>query len=730
MHRILTVSLLACLAGMPAAANAQTNKNPIKSEYIFQTAPFPSCHASTVVETTEGAILAAWFGGKREGAADVGIWLSRREEKGWTAPVEVANGIQPDGTRHPCWNPVLFQPKTGPLMLFYKVGPNPRGWWGMLRTSADDGKTWSDARRLPDGILGPIKNKPVELAGGDLLCPSSVETLLTWRLRFERTSDQGRTWTSVTPAAAPNGKEPGAIQPSILVHGNRLQAIGRTRNDQVFQTWSEDGGKSWSPLTLTGIPNPNSGTDAVTLRDGRCLLVYNHTMHGRSPLNVAISSDGKAWHNAFNVEGGGWGGDGEFSYPACIQSRDGLVHITYTWKRTRIKHVVLDPALLPPWKTATSGPEPVVPPGVVINHSPAWTGLYVGSPAIAVLPNGDYVASHDFFGPKSNSTKSAPSLVFRSSDRGKTWKKVSDVQGAFWSSLFIHRGALYMLGTDREYGNILLRRSSDGGSTWTNPTDSKSGLIRDIGNFHCAPMPVLEHNGRLWRGFEWRNPATGWAPNFRAGVLSVPVDADLLDASNWLYSEALPSDRKWNGGDMGGWLEGNAVVTPSGEIVDILRTTTKMSAQKAAIVHISADGKKASFDPATDFVDCPGAGQHKFAIRFDPQTKLYWSLTNAALPEPLMADALSCRNKLTLISSPDLKAWTIRSLVLSHPDRTNHAFQYVDWLFDGEDMIVASRTAYDDGLGGAHNFHDANYLTFHRVPKFRTRTMNDPLVTD
>ena len=131
-------------------------------EFIFESAPFASAHASTIVETRSG-LVAAWFGGTREGADDVGIWLSRRVSGKWTPPVEVATGVQNDGRRFPTWNPVLFELRTGELALFYKVGPNPRAWWGMVRTSSDEGRTWSDGRRLPDGILGPIKNKPVRL---------------------------------------------------------------------------------------------------------------------------------------------------------------------------------------------------------------------------------------------------------------------------------------------------------------------------------------------------------------------------------------------------------------------------------------------------------------------------------------------------------------------------------------------------------------------------------------
>jgi predicted neuraminidase len=318
----------------------------LQSEFVFETAPFASAHASTIVETGDG-LVAAWFGGTREGALDVGIWLSRHERGQWTRPIEVATGVQADGTRYPCWNPVLFDVPHRSLMLFYKVGPSPQGWWGMVRTSRDGGRTWSDARRLPDGVLGPIKNKPVLLADGTLVAGSSTESTdrpSVWRVRFERSSDGGMTWTSVAPPASPDGNAINAIQPSILVHPRGvLQAVGRTRSERVFETWSSDAGRTWTPIALTSLPNPNSGIDAVTLRDGRHLIVYNHTTRGRSPLNVAVSGDGKAWNTELVLESE----PGEYSYPAVIQSADGRVHITYTWRRQRIKHVVIDPATLP-----------------------------------------------------------------------------------------------------------------------------------------------------------------------------------------------------------------------------------------------------------------------------------------------------------------------------------------------------------------------------------------------
>jgi len=317
-----------------------------KSEFIYESAPFPSAHASTIVET-KGELVAAWFGGTQEGAKDVGIWLSRHANAAWSAPVEVATGTQPDGTRHPCWNPVLFELSDGELTLFYKVGPSPQTWWGMFRTSRDGGRSWSEERRLPEGVLGPIKNKPVRLSDSTIISPASSETderPSKWRVHFERSTDAGRTWTIVKPPE-PAGEEIHAIQPSILVHsGGRLQALGRSRSGRIFETWSNDAGQTWTATALTALPNSSTGTDAQTLRDGRHLLVYNHTPKGRTPLNVAISRDGKLWEAAAVLESD----PGEYSYPYVIQGADGRVHVTYTWRRQRIKHAVIDPALLKP----------------------------------------------------------------------------------------------------------------------------------------------------------------------------------------------------------------------------------------------------------------------------------------------------------------------------------------------------------------------------------------------
>ncbi|HLR38687.1 MAG TPA: sialidase family protein [Chitinophagaceae bacterium] len=326
-------------------------KGIVKDEFVFTKAPFKSCHASTIEESSEG-LVAAWFAGDKEGASNVDIWVSRKENGQWTAPEDVANGILSDTLRYPCWNPVLFQVPDGDLLLFYKIGHSPSTWKGWMKSSSDGGKTWSEAEKLPDGILGPIKNKPVLLDNGTLLCGSSTEDD-GWKVHFEMTTDFGKTWEKTGDINDSGNFE--IIQPTILFHQDgKLQALFRSKNRTIAQSWSSDNGKTWSPVKKTSLPGNDSGIDAVTLSDGRQLLVYNHVWPPkgkykgeRTPLNVAVSEDGKTWSatNVIEVPHPKLKNiDDEYSYPAVIQTKDGLVHIVYTWRRTRIKHVVIDPS--------------------------------------------------------------------------------------------------------------------------------------------------------------------------------------------------------------------------------------------------------------------------------------------------------------------------------------------------------------------------------------------------
>ena len=321
----------------------------VAEEFLYDTAGFPECHAATIAETP-GGLVAAYFGGTKERNPDVCIYVSRKAQgaKVWTAPVNVANGVQGNGVRYACWNPVLYQIPAGDLLLYYKIGPSPAKWKGWLIRSKDGGASWSKPVALPEGFLGPIKNQPVALSNGTLICPTSVEGD-GWKIHFELSPDGGKTYKmgGAVPAAA----DLKAIQPTILLHKDgTIQALSRSQNRAILSTESKDGGLSWSTLEATELPNNNSGIDGVTLADGRQLLVYNHvlppvgeTKGERSPLNVAVSPDGKDWYAALVLEDDH---AGQYSYPSVIQSKDGMVHIVYTYHRKKIRYVELDPSKL------------------------------------------------------------------------------------------------------------------------------------------------------------------------------------------------------------------------------------------------------------------------------------------------------------------------------------------------------------------------------------------------
>ena len=337
-------------AKQPAKASEPRLPGLVDEEFVFTKAPFKQCHASTICESTRG-LVAAWFGGTKEGNKDVSIWTSYHDGLKWSSPTQVADGVQHDGLRHPCWNPVLFQPPGDtPTLLFFKVGPNPREWWGEMMVSYDRGRTFVERRRLPEGIDGPVRCKPILLQNGStLLCGSSTE-YDGWRVHFESTQlidgQPARGWTRIGPIN--DASKFNAIQPTFLQHADgRLQVLCRTREDVIVSSLSTDNGKTWSKLEATNLPNPNSGIESVTLADGRHLLVYNPLPAGktgwgkRSKLNLAVSNDGLSWTMVGELENEQ---KGEFSYPAMIQDDTGLVHITYTWKRERVKHVTIDPA--------------------------------------------------------------------------------------------------------------------------------------------------------------------------------------------------------------------------------------------------------------------------------------------------------------------------------------------------------------------------------------------------
>ncbi len=319
----------------------------VLAEFIYSTedVDFPSCHASTIEETKEG-LIASWFGGTAEKDPDVGIWISSFSGSKWSKPIEVANGIQPDGKQYPTWNPVLFN--TGSeIKLFYKVGPTPKSWWGEVISATDNFNDWTKPVKLPDNIFGPIKNKPVLLSNGEILSPSSTEDK-GWRVHMEISPDMGISWSRTD--ALNDGKKTSLIQPTILLHpDNKVQMLCRSMGTDIYSSWSADNGRTWDSFKSIGLPNPNTGIDAVTLKNGLQVLIYNHVANkkgkkwgDRNILNLAVSKDGLHWEAAVLLEND-QDVDSEYSYPAVIQSKDGLIHITYTWNRKLIKHVVVDP---------------------------------------------------------------------------------------------------------------------------------------------------------------------------------------------------------------------------------------------------------------------------------------------------------------------------------------------------------------------------------------------------
>ena len=324
--------------------SGQYDLKKISEEMVFNKPPFQECHASTILEINQNEMLVAAFGGTKEGEKDVSIWLTRKKKSVWQTPIIVDTGKSNYKTEYPCWNPVLFKSISGKITLFYKLGPSPREWWGMEKNSIDNGLTWTKAKELPKNILGPIKNKPFQLFNGTILSPSSTETRtygeLSWKIHVEKSSDDGISWKKIP---IDTSTKYDVIQPSILNLGNgKLKLLCRSRNNFIMESFSNNNGESWSKISKTKLPNPNSGTDAITLSNGLHLLVYNPLKNGkndRSKLSIAISIDGNTWEDIYSLEDNL---KGEYSYPAIIESNDNRIHVSYTYDRKNIKYSVFE----------------------------------------------------------------------------------------------------------------------------------------------------------------------------------------------------------------------------------------------------------------------------------------------------------------------------------------------------------------------------------------------------
>jgi len=360
-------------------------------------------------------------------------------------------------------------------------------------------------------------------------------------------------------------------------------------------------------------------------------------------------------------------------------------------------------------------------PGTVVRHSPASSGIYLGSPSMEVMPSGNYIASCDLFGPGyTSSITTVP--VYKSTDKGASWKVVTEIKSMFWSKLFYHKNALYLIGVDGIGGRLAVRKSTDEGATWSVAKDSTTGIISPDTGYHTAPMPVIVYRNRIWKAAEHNDTsfASGWITKNFSFMMSAPVDADLLHASSWTISDGMLSPH-WNKGFP--WLEGNAVFTPNGKLAVINRVHSNND-DTASYYEVSDDGT--TIDKSSlRMIRLPGACK-KFTIRYDEKSKLYWSLSNHS-PKKLRGinHVERTRSTVALIYSTDLTTWRIKAILLSHPDVVFVGFQYLDWFIEGNDIVALSRTAYHDGVEKANDCHNANFITFHRFKNFREAKTSD-----
>jgi len=633
-----------------ALASVMHGKAPspiMESEFIYQPGPYPQCHASTLAETPEGELVAAWFGGTAESDPDVSIYVSRRENGRWTKSRKVADGEVGGGVRFPTWNPVLFQPRAGPLWLFYKVGPSPENWWGMVMRSSDGGRTWTEPRRLPPGVLGPIKNKPVELEDGTWISASSTEDPVRgWQVHIERSTDQGGSWSVIGPLNRTSIFN--AIQPSILVHADgRLQLLCRSKEMRLLTAWSTDSGLTWSPMSASELHNPNSGSDAVTLADGTHLLVYNRRepsvvaeanpkfmalggsqpevadaaedWGARCPLNVALSRDGIHWKMVLTLEDESR--PHGYAYPAVIQTRDGLVHVAYTWGRERIKHVSLDPAQLPPApeprSPITNDPiweanRPVVWPDAQRPHvesvflwEPEGDWMYSHHPAITYF-NGRYIAT--WSSGRVGEDRSGQRVMIASSGDFKHWTTPrAFVDSALDGSgrervltaagLYHHDGMLAAYfgnyGPNKEGTRLQVVVTRDG-EVWSEPIDTGMPMMPNYGPQRLASGRLII-SGNI--AFPFTDNPSGLSSWQMSGIYPEAMEAEIKD-DPVAYREVSRA-KGWDAA----LCEGSYYQTDDGVLHMLLRNTGRPTRNYLWVTESADEGETWSEPVETRFSD-------------------------------------------------------------------------------------------------------------------------------
>lgn len=322
---------------------------PIKSEikeFIYpECSVTPSCHASTVLPLENGNVVAAWFGGTKEGKDDVKIWVSVRENGKWTAPYSVSV----KGKALPHWNPALFERKDGSIILYFKYGKPIPKWVTYYAISKDGGKSFSNPKILvpgdEDGGRGPVKNKPIRLADGRVIAPASKESKKNgWKCFVDISDDDGLTFKHSNFVLRPKKgmKRVDMIQPTLWEDETGLHMLVRTNAGSIYRADSRDG-EIWCKAYDTGLPNPNSGIDITKLADGSLVLIMNPVSENwgdRAPLVLLRSTDGgKTFKEIYKCEK--TKGDHEFSYPAIVA--DGMtLHMTYTYERRSIVYIKIE----------------------------------------------------------------------------------------------------------------------------------------------------------------------------------------------------------------------------------------------------------------------------------------------------------------------------------------------------------------------------------------------------
>lgn len=378
-----------------------------------------------------------------------------------------------------------------------------------------------------------------------------------------------------------------------------------------------------------------------------------------------------------------------------------------TWRRQRISLGIV--LFLAAVRVHAQSPEEM--PGVIVHQLPVpslWDrvlgrAVYTASPSIVVTPKGEYLISSNPFGSGSKANASGTTFIHRSRDKGATWHLLTTLRDMKRGSLFFHNGALYIWGYTAAPGSIVIRRSNDGGQTWTKPTDAQNGLLRE-GKFGGTPCIPAVHEGRLWLAQGGKR------------VMSAPVEVNLLQAEAWVLSR--PANTK-NGplGDKLTVTEGQVVAAPQTGVVLL----PKIGGLPYTVLLRVGDKPSEVLDPkSADWVAFPG-GEKKFGATYDPVSKTFYALSNPVLPEfanrgwpPELV-----RNTLALLSSKNLRTWRIERIVMQSPHVDYEAFQYPAFAIEGDDLLIALRTAYDMGGRKPPRGHDSNLITFFRIEQFR-----------